>query len=101
MRVHLAIARALGRSLRDTYAYLGDEIELWEAEYLLNPWGPERDDLNAWKMASVIAGNRCPPLAWFDATRPAKAPLQSREEFQREIDKTAAMWPGAKRIKRI
>ena len=38
----MAIARAMGRSLRETLEYLGDELPLWEAEYSISPWGPER-----------------------------------------------------------
>ena len=35
----MAIARAMGRSLRETLEYLGDEIPLWEAEYASAPGG--------------------------------------------------------------
>ena len=41
LRRLMAIARAMGRSLRETLEYLGDELPLWEAEYSISPWGPE------------------------------------------------------------
>ena len=100
MRTHLAIARALSRSLKDTYEYLGDELQLWELEYALSPWGPERDDLNAWKVAACVApSGRNPKWTFFDRTRPPRAPLQTLTEASADLERAAMTWPKAKRIK--
>ncbi len=94
----MAIARAMGRSLRETVEYLGDEIPLWEAEYAISPWGPEREDLNAWKTASAsyLAHNRQPPpFEMFDRTRAPRPARLLPEESKRNLDRAAASWPGA------
>jgi hypothetical protein len=73
-------------------------LPLWEAEYDISPWGPERQDLNAWKVASAayLSNNRKPPpFAVFDRTRQPAPPRQSKEESEKHLDRAAAIWPGA------
>jgi hypothetical protein len=94
----MAVARAMGRSLRETVEYLGAELPLWEAEYDISPWGPEREDLNAWKLATAIHGTRNqrpPPFALFDRTRPPRPARQPAAESKEHLDRAAATWPGA------
>ena len=98
----MAIARAMGRSLRETLEYLGDELPLWEAEYSISPWGPDRQDLNAWKVASAafLAHNRKPPgFEMFDRSRAPRAARLTAAQSRRNMDRAVEVWPGATRQK--
>jgi hypothetical protein len=77
------------------YEYLGSELPLWEAEYAISPWGPERDDVNAWKIATWAGRQSSPPFSVFDQTRemPRSQPM---EEAKANMERAASMWPGAK-----
>ena len=98
----MAIARAMGRSLRETVEYLGDENSPLGGRICDLPLGTgAREDLNAWKTASAsyLAHNRQPPpFEMFDRTRAAAARLLP-EESKRNLDRAAASWPGATRQK--
>ena len=80
------------------YSCLGDELPLWEAEYEINPWGPERGDIQAWKIASDarISKNQKPPK-WqsFDVTRAPGPMVQPLNEAKAQLENAAAIWPGA------
>lgn len=98
MRVDLAIARALGRSLVDAYAYLGPEIDLWRAEYAISPWGPERDDLNAYKLACYARpiAREAPRWHQFDRTRALTEAEQSESDMEAQAAAAAQSWPTRK-----
>lgn len=87
----------MGMSLVDIYDYLGDEIELHRLYYKINPWGPERGDINAWQISSAATRPGCEPIPFraFDVTRPAKEPIQTSADISAQLKKTAASWPGA------
>ena len=79
-------------------AYLGDELPVWEAEYAISPWGPERIDVAAWNVASdarMARNLKPPPFKQFDVTRERGPIVQPKEEAKRQLDNAAAIWPGA------
>lgn len=93
----MAIAGRLGRSIVDTYDYLGDELTLWETEYAISPWGPERGDINAFRVAEAVApfGRR---IEWadFDVTRDQRKPKQDLADAQKQLAAAAMSWPKRK-----
>jgi hypothetical protein len=80
------------------YAYLGDELPLFEAEYNINPWGPERDDVNAWNLGCemrLARGQKPPPFSIFDQTQTQRQ-VQPISEAKRSLEDAAKTWPKKK-----
>jgi hypothetical protein len=84
--------------LHETYDYLGDELLLWQAEYAINPWGPERGDVNAWKIGCELRlarGQKPPPFSMFDQTKTQQR-VQPISEAKRNIEQAVKLWPKKK-----
>ena len=71
------MARTLGCTVRELLTRIDSrELTEWLAYYGLNPWGPERADLNAGIVASTVAnvmttGGRFKPSDFMPEIKPA------------------------------
>lgn len=75
------------------YDTLGASLPIYEAEYRISPWGPERDDWRAFRLAVALIKREC---RWSDFDYLAARRGQSVNEAKAHMTSAANLWPGAK-----